>query len=67
MLQVSTPKVEAMLEAALDAGALGGKINGSGGGGCMFAYSPETAEEVVLAIELSGGKAYIIDQDTGIS
>ena len=67
VLQVSTPKVEAMLEAALDAGALGGKINGSGGGGCMFAYSPENAEEVVLAIERSGGKAYIIDQDTGIS
>lgn len=67
VLQVSTPKVEAMLEAALDAGALGGKINGSGGGGCMFAYSPENAEEVVLAIERSGGKAYIIDQDTGVS
>ncbi len=29
-----------MIAAALDAGALGAKINGSGGGGCMFAYAP---------------------------
>ncbi len=60
VLHVSTPKIEAMLDAALNAGALGGKINGSGGGGCMFAYAPTNPEEVAEAIEKVGGKAYII-------
>ena len=65
VLHVSTPKIESMLNAALNAGALGGKINGSGGGGCMFAYSPESPETVVQAIESVGGKAYIIQSDEG--
>ena len=65
VLNVSTPKIESMLNAALNAGALGGKINGSGGGGCMFAYSPESPEKVAEAIESVGGKAYIIQSDEG--
>jgi galactokinase len=44
---------------------LGAKINGSGGGGCMFAYAPENPEKVVEAIEKEGGKAYIIRVDQG--
>ena len=62
---VSTPKINAMIDAALAAGALGAKINGSGGGGCMFAYAPEQPEAVVAAIERQGGKAYIITIDEG--
>ena len=62
---MSTPKIEAMLDAALNSGALGGKINGSGGGGCMFAYSPNDPEKVVATIERAGGKAYIIHPDVG--
>lgn len=65
-LKISTPKIERMLKAALDAGALGGKINGSGGGGCMFAYAPENPEKVAQAIESAGGKAYIIKVDEGL-
>ena len=64
-LKVSTEKIESMLTAALNAGALGGKINGSGGGGCMFAYAPENQELVALAIESVGGKAYIVHPDNG--
>ncbi|QMU31502.1 GHMP kinase [Adhaeribacter radiodurans] len=63
--KVSTPKINAMIEASLRAGALGAKINGSGGGGCMFAYAPEQPEAVVEAIEQQGGKAYIITIDEG--
>ncbi len=63
--QISTPKINRMLELALEAGALGGKINGSGGGGCMFAYAPETPEKVAEAIEKAGGKAYVINIDNG--
>jgi len=65
VLQVSTPKIETMMDAASNAGALGGKINGSGGGGCMFAYAPNNPEHVAEAIEKAGGKAYIIQQDEG--
>ena len=64
-LGVSTDKIETMLEAAMVAGAHGGKINGSGGGGCMFAYAPDSAEEVAAAIERVGGKAYIVHVDKG--
>ena len=63
--RISTPKINRMIEAALDAGALGGKINGSGGGGCMFAYAPKNPEKVVEAINKEGGKAYIITVDKG--
>lgn len=65
VLGVSTPQIESMLEASLQAGALGGKINGSGGGGCMFSYAPDHPERVADAIEKSGGKAYIVHSDDG--
>lgn len=64
-LKISTPKIDRMIEAGLDAGALGGKINGSGGGGCMFMYAPDNPEEVAQSIENVGGKAYIITVDEG--
>ena len=65
VLKVSTSNIEAMLEAALNAGALGGKINGSGGGGCMFAYAPKNPEAVAEAIEKVGGKAHIVESTAG--
>lgn len=65
VLQISTPKIEQMLNAAMNAGALGGKINGSGGGGCMFVYAPNNPEAVADAIEKVGGKSYIIRIDEG--
>jgi galactokinase len=64
-LEISTPKIDRMIEAGLRAGALGGKINGSGGGGCMFMYAPQNPEVVAQAIENQGGKAYIINVDEG--
>jgi galactokinase len=64
-LKISTPKIDRMIQASLDAGALGGKINGSGGGGCMFAYAPKNPEKIAQAIENQGGKAYIISVDEG--
>ena len=63
--RISTPKIDRMLAAAMQAGALGGKINGSGGGGCMFAYAPYNPEVVAEAIEQQGGRAYIITVDGG--
>lgn len=65
VLHISTPKIDRMIDAALNAGALGGKINGSGGGGCMFAYAPDHAETVLESIEKAGGKGYIVHVDHG--
>ena len=51
-------KIDLMLRSAQQAGAYGGKINGSGGGGCMIALTMEprrTAE----AIELVGGRTMV--------
>ncbi len=66
-LQISTPKIDRMIEAALRTGALGAKINGSGGGGCMFAYAPEKYEQVAEAIAGAGGRPYIIQIDRGVT
>jgi hypothetical protein len=63
--RISTPKIDRMLEAALNAGAVGGKINGSGGGGCMFAYAHGHAGAVAEAFERQRGAAYIIQADEG--
>jgi galactokinase len=65
ILKISTPKIDRMLDAALRAGAYGGKVNGSGGGGCMFAYAPKNPEVVAQAIEGAGGKAHIVQIDVG--
>ena len=65
-LQTSTPKIEKMMDAAMDAGALGGKLNGSGGGGCMFVYAPERAEQIAKAVERIGAKVHIVHVDIGV-
>jgi galactokinase len=64
-LGISTGKIDAMVRASLEAGAAGCKINGSGGGGCMFAYAPDAAKAVAEAIAREGGRPYIIRVDEG--
>ena len=59
ILNISTPKIELMLKSELQVGAYGGKINGSGCGGCMIAFCLENLSEVKKAIEKLGGKAHI--------
>jgi galactokinase len=63
----STPKIEKMITSALEAGALGCKINGSGGGGSMMAYCNRNDGEIASAIEQSGGKAYFVKVSTGLT
>jgi D-glycero-alpha-D-manno-heptose-7-phosphate kinase len=36
--RISTPAIDAMYDAAREAGALGGKISGAGGGGFAFYF-----------------------------
>lgn len=64
-LKISTEKIDNMVAAALDAGAYGAKINGSGGGGCMFAMTIDNPGRIARAIERQGGKAYIVRIDRG--
>ena len=40
---ISDPEIEALYQAGLDAGALGGKLLGAGGGGFVLFYCPESA------------------------
>jgi galactokinase len=58
-LDRSTSKIERMIQAARGAGAVGCKINGSGGGGSMLAYAAGWEKEVASAIQLAGGTAHI--------
>lgn len=65
VLKISTSKIDRMINAALETGACGAKINGSGGGGCMLAYAPDNARQVAESIENSGGRSYIVHVDEG--
>ncbi|MBW3623008.1 MAG: mevalonate kinase [Armatimonadetes bacterium] len=56
---VSCPEIEALVEAALGAGAYGAKLSGSGGGGIVIALvSEETKAAVAEAMRAAGGTAY---------
>ncbi|HET9620855.1 MAG TPA: mevalonate kinase [Kofleriaceae bacterium] len=48
-LGVSTPQLDALCQAARDAGATGGKLTGAGGGGAVIAIAPRDREAAVLA------------------
>ena len=55
---VSSPELERLNEAALEAGAYGAKLSGSGGGGIMFALvAGERVADVSRAIGDAGGAA----------
>jgi D-glycero-alpha-D-manno-heptose-7-phosphate kinase len=48
---ISTPEIDAAIEAAAGAGAWGGKVCGAGGGGCVvFLMPPEKREAVARAL-----------------
>jgi len=64
-LLISTPKIEKMIETSLQTGAFGAKINGSGGGGCIFAYAPEKLKEVAEALRKEGARTYEVWVDDG--
>lgn len=63
-LKLSTRKLEAMRQAAMDSGAWGFKLVGSGGGGCAVAWcSKGIADRVCRAMESVGAKqTWIVDK-----
>jgi mevalonate kinase len=48
-LGLSTPEMDRLLEAAREAGALGGKLSGAGGGGAFFAAARDQAAAALIA------------------
>ncbi len=64
-LGVSTPRIEQMMDIALAAGSLGGKINGSGFGGCMYCYCPGVETTIQKALTDAGFEAWIIKVSPG--
>lgn len=63
-LQLSTKRLEAMKDAAMDNGAWGYKLVGSGGGGCAVAWCSENvSQQVTKAMEEAGAvKTYLITE-----
>lgn len=57
---VSDESLEWLVNAARRAGALGAKLTGAGGGGCMIALARnERLEQVLEAIQRAGGRSFI--------
>jgi len=53
---ITNPLIDDIYEAAMQAGASGGKISGAGGGGFMFFYCPNnTRDSVIRALKKFGG------------
>ena len=62
---VSTAAIDQMHDAALEAGALAGKVSGAGGGGfIMFLVPPEQRVRVIRALNQAGGQASGIELTT---
>jgi mevalonate kinase len=59
-LMLCTTKLEEMCQAARRAGALGAKMTGAGGGGCMFALAPKHDVAVRLR-EVLGEGAFVAE------
>jgi D-glycero-alpha-D-manno-heptose-7-phosphate kinase len=56
--RITNPQIDKLYEAAMKAGATGGKISGAGGGGFMFFYCPGNSRyNVINALEQYGGHA----------
>ena len=55
ILKITTPKIDKMIDAALNAGAYGAKIVGSGGGGSICAIAPEENKQRVIDSILTAG------------
>ena len=67
-LKITVPRIDAMIHAALNAGALGAKIVGSGGGGSICALAPKGKEpEIIKAITNAGAiAAYKVNVSQGV-
>ncbi|MHA1819073.1 MAG: GHMP family kinase ATP-binding protein [Promethearchaeota archaeon] len=64
--EVSVEKIEKMIKAGIEAGALGGKLTGAGMGGSIIMIAPGKQEEVADALTKAGGQGYVVKIDEGV-
>jgi mevalonate kinase len=64
-LEVSCPEIERLCTIARDAGALGAKLTGGGGGGCVIALAPTREDTVTRAWQAAGFHAFTVEVQTG--
>jgi mevalonate kinase len=57
-LMLSTEEIEAMCRLAREAGALGAKLTGSGGGGCVVALAADDPEPILESWEKAGFRSF---------
>lgn len=57
-LGVSTPRLDELVARARRAGALGAKLTGSGGGGCVIALAPDAEAAAEIAAQLDAAGAH---------
>lgn len=62
-LMLSTDRLETLCSAAREAGALGAKLTGGGGGGCMIALaeSAEAAEPILEALRREDAEPFLVE------
>jgi mevalonate kinase len=65
---VSDESLDWLANAARKAGALGAKLTGAGGGGCVIALSKEeTLQRVLEAVQTAGGRPFMAGKtDEGV-
>jgi len=64
-IEVSTADLERMIGIARNAGAIGAKLTGAGGGGSIVALSPGRTAEVAEALRLAGYRTLLLDRSEG--
>jgi mevalonate kinase len=62
---VSHPKLEQLVKVAREKGALGAKLTGAGGGGCIIAlcHSDKDEASIARALKRHGGIPYMVTMD----
>lgn len=61
VLEVSCPEIEKMCTLAREAGALGAKLTGGGGGGCVLALAPGREDVVQAAWSRAGFTSFVTE------
>jgi mevalonate kinase len=60
-LFVSTERIEELCRVARGAGALGAKLTGAGGGGCVIALPGVREAEVLAALQGAGARSWMVE------
>jgi D-glycero-alpha-D-manno-heptose-7-phosphate kinase len=62
---ITTPEIDRLISAARNSGAIGSKVCGAGGGGCVLSFvAPDRKHEVELALQASGMELLDYQVDT---